>query len=211
MRRRLLNLLTLLSMMLCVAACVLWVRSYRGGESLERVDPARRIVFTSYRGALSACRSDGTFAAGVPFPAGTGVPPADAWQRWAYWGGFGSRRRADADGFAYCPLLGGQSWWSELGFGAGDRECKPTRNAISLHDWLSPTWGGRQRWLTLPYWSLAAALLVAPLVRTAGFLRRRRHHLVRGRCTRCGYDLRATPGRCPECGAVPSTPAPPAG
>ena len=48
-----------------------------------------------------------------------------------------------------------------------------------------------------------------PLARGALFIRRRRRNR-EGHCAKCGYDLRATPDRCPECGtATPQKPAPP--
>jgi hypothetical protein len=54
--------------------------------------------------------------------------------------------------------------------------------------------------LTVPHW-LVVALTAAPcLIRARrGWVRRRRAKA--GLCAACGYDLRATPGRCPECGA----------
>jgi hypothetical protein len=47
--------------------------------------------------------------------------------------------------------------------------------------------------------ALPAAWLSAALARAA----RRRQRRSNNSCLRCGYDLRATAGRCPECGAMP--------
>ena len=69
--------------------------------------------------------------------------------------------------------------------------------------------GGNSWAIQFPHWA-AIAIVVA----TTLWLHRR--HRSRGReglCPNCGYDLRATPEQCPECGSVPTLtpPAPSAG
>jgi hypothetical protein len=51
-----------------------------------------------------------------------------------------------------------------------------------------------------PYWFVALCFAALPTHRVW----RKFHPVARaaGLCPSCGYDLRATPGRCPECGTV---------
>ena len=52
----------------------------------------------------------------------------------------------------------------------------------------------------IPYWMLLTTGFVAVM-----WLRRRLRRLPAGCCAGCGYDLRATPERCPECGRATGT------
>ena len=55
----------------------------------------------------------------------------------------------------------------------------------------------------VPHWFLIPVLSLFPLIRFSKHARNWRR-IKRGRCVACGYDLRATPGICPECGNRPS-------
>lgn len=61
---------------------------------------------------------------------------------------------------------------------------------------------GRVRGLAAPAWFTTAGCLILPSFWLTRFVRRRRlrDRAAAGRCTGCGYDLRATPWCCPECG-----------
>ena len=95
---------------------------------------------------------------------------------------------------------------------------EPAGNRLESAEW--PTgfrivlgerrWNGNDRitvrhaGVALPWWYLLLLGVAPPLVR--GWrrwspLRRADRWRLAGQCARCGYDLRATPGRCPECGA----------
>jgi len=79
--------------------------------------------------------------------------------------------------------------WKLLGFhGAAGQ--------LSLSPQLTPKYSA----LLVPYWFLALVSGVPVWVTARQSLRRRRRERL-GLCRACGYDIRASSGQCPECGA----------
>jgi len=85
-------------------------------------------------------------------------------------------------------------------------ECKPTARHLGFA--YGPDSNGNDG-VAIPYWMFVAAGGIAWSAR-AYLHRRRRRDAGQKICVACGYDLRATPERCPECGNVVASPTSPA-
>ena len=84
--------------------------------------------------------------------------------------------------------------------------------ALARYRDLSGVWPFANEHLVM----VAHVLLTIPCIAAAGVTgffayrhRRSRQRMRAGLCRVCGYDLRATPDRCPECGTVPGKKAEP--
>jgi hypothetical protein len=60
----------------------------------------------------------------------------------------------------------------------------------------------------VPYWLILVSLTSVGFLswRKRAVRMRAEHRRSHGLCEGCGYDVRASPDRCPECGAVPAAP-----
>jgi hypothetical protein len=101
-------------------------------------------------------------------------------------------RTADAFGFQVLRAPPGQVRWSQVPLRLGRLAFNGSTGSVDNNPFV-----------VVPYWAICVAG-AAPVVGWTLRERRRRRRADTLHCRACGYDLRATPQRCPECGAVPA-------
>jgi hypothetical protein len=209
-KRRVFNLLVAASLVLCVAATLLWRRSYRQWDTIIVSKPAQGV------GLLSG---DGRIAINVRWTRSARELPHRGWseaapRRWVCGTGAGTLfETADTDPLPihrYNTSVRGYGrtwgWRGEIG-DPPDGSYSPDAFTLVIPTPAGPrpVSGDRFTRIWFPHWLICSLLAVLPIGWWLHFLgasswRRSRRSL--RRCVKCGYDLRATPERCPECGTA---------
>ena len=193
MRRKVFNRAAVISLLLLTAATIaVWVRSASVVDVLSygRADVHRgferwRVLSIRCDGGVIAVEFDTHIPRDKDFSYMSSVPPDVGLHHEAF-------PREPGLGWYDSPELkwrGVQVGWRSF---VGHAHQAP-RTASNIVWWHRALW--------FPCWLLATTL-VLPLLFAAWRCARTRRRRSGGRCESCGYDLRATPDRCPECGAV---------
>jgi hypothetical protein len=190
LRRRLFTFLSAASLLLCLGVCALWVRERRAADVFHW-QTADESTFT-WRG--------GNVCAGQ-----VGIYVSWQWYRFSSPGQATVRGQATRKVQPYTfkrvgpqpnPFADYGSLWNRIGFG---RFSFPPRQERAADGGVySYTFDS----LHVPYWAMVVVFLAGgvPSVRWLIRSRRRSQWSLHQRCPDCGYDLRATPDCCPECG-----------
>ena len=181
MKRRLFDLVAVVSLVLCVASVALWVRSYFTEDSVYKLSPCRTGAGPSYDawglisggGKLQFLRQQSLGLSLIE----TRTELAKNGKWGLHW-----------NHYPYAPPSGLKgNIWNRMGF---------AYRVVGPNQWFTLDWRA-----AVPHWSIAAFFAVAPVIVAMTAMRRSRRTAAH-RCVSCGYDLRATPDRCPECGTA---------
>ena len=191
--RILVNFAILVSLLLCAATVVLWVRSYYVRDRFHLI----RLPSAPLPGdvpdpdlPLRMGRYNQLFINGYPGKLQLGhldfdevyLPPAAPGDLWD-WGWHADKviwNIDEIDRYTVSRFGFGVDWKTHWGLMEAERHVHALR---------------------LPFWFLTMVLGAMPAQRLRRYFRQAK--FPHGRCPGCGYDLRATPDRCPECGNVP--------
>lgn len=182
MLRRVMVVLSLLSLILCGITVVLWVRSYWVRDEFEWW----RVPLSS-EALVNGNEPDRLFKVRLT-RGGVQLTWVREEPQWFFLDNRGSYRERPHARVA-------KEW--KIGLrGEASTEFDAGPVAPRYGRWIDGT-GEDARKLLLPLWLLTLATVIVAVACTK--VRGRRIAQQAGLCPRCGFDLRATPGRCPEC------------
>lgn len=201
MLRRLFTSLSVLSLLLCMAMIVLWVRSFMCADNIYGDVPTRDGV--SVRAEYSLISQRGKLYAFLGLVQVPQPLDVDYVRRYVH-------RRHPPETFAWPDL----HWL--IGFGylrrLDDFDLVNHSTGVRIRDDDDDSHGsglsiaGMTYQIVVPIWSIVLVFGAFPVLRAIQW-RRRRFAARRGHCRKCGYDLRASEDRCPECGTPIQKPA----